>query len=111
MRPARASGLTAIPDAGRHLSDGLVVEGALVARLLGLRLLAVDARLVVAPAALREPPPPSAVRARPERIGAALTAAERCLDDGAASLEAARDAISTAAAAGHGNGAQERLAP
>jgi hypothetical protein len=73
----------AIPDGERELSDGLLVEASLVARLLRVRLLAIDARLIIAPARVdgRSPAGP---------IGARLAAAERSLSEGAASLAASR---------------------
>jgi hypothetical protein len=42
--------LTAIPDRRRRPSDGLVVEARIVARVLGLRLLTLEATVVVVPA-------------------------------------------------------------
>ena len=42
--------LTAIPDRRRRLSDGVLVDASLHARLLGLRLLTVDATIVLVPA-------------------------------------------------------------
>lgn len=83
--------MTATPDGSRQLSDGLLIEGSLTARLLGLRLLSIDTRIVVAPAALREGSAPSAPAARrvgAAPLGAALARAERCLDEGAAQLAA-----------------------
>jgi hypothetical protein len=74
--------LVAIPDGGGRLAEGLLVEGSLVARLLGVRLLAIDARLVVAPARLKALPGagPGMPRARPHAVGVKLVAAERLLD-------------------------------
>ena len=42
--------LTAIPDRRRRLSDGVLVDASIHARLLGLRLLTVDASIVLVPA-------------------------------------------------------------
>lgn len=42
------------PDEESRLSDGVLVETALVARVLGLRLLRVDGTVLLAPARLRE---------------------------------------------------------
>ena len=42
--------LTAIPDRRRRLSDGVLVDASIHARLLGLRLLTVDATIVLVPA-------------------------------------------------------------
>jgi hypothetical protein len=40
----------AVPDRTRRLSDGVLVDASLQARLLGMRLLTVDATVVLAPA-------------------------------------------------------------
>jgi hypothetical protein len=60
----------------------VLVEGSLVARLLGVRLLAIDARLVLAPARLKALPQaaPGMPPARPRAIGGRLVAAQRLLD-------------------------------
>jgi hypothetical protein len=42
--------LTATPDRRRRLSDGVLVDASVHARLLGLRLLTVDASIVLVPA-------------------------------------------------------------
>jgi hypothetical protein len=42
--------LTAIPDRRRRLSDGVLVDASIHARLLGLRLLTIDATIVLVPA-------------------------------------------------------------
>jgi hypothetical protein len=80
QRPATS--LVAVPDSGGRLSEGLVIEGTVVARLLGLRLLVLDARIVLAPAQLKDPP--SADQGTPSvrshAVGARLTAAQRLLD-------------------------------
>ena len=93
--------LIAVPDGGRQLSEGLLVEASVVARLLRIRLLAIDARLVVAPAQvegrrraaarvadgmLAPATPPTRTRA----IGVGLSTAEQFLSEGAASLAASR---------------------
>jgi hypothetical protein len=44
--------LTARPDRRRRLSDGVLVDASIHARLLGLRLLTVDASIVLVPAEL-----------------------------------------------------------
>jgi hypothetical protein len=71
----------AVPDSGGRLADGLLVEGSLVARLLGVRLLAIDARLVLAPARLKALPQaaPGTPRLGPHAIGVRLVAAQRLL--------------------------------
>jgi hypothetical protein len=62
-------------------ADGVVVEASVVARLFGLRLLSVNASVVVSPARVR-----GRMRAGP--IGTRLLTAERLIDEGAASLAA-----------------------
>jgi hypothetical protein len=47
--------LTAIPDRRRRLSDGVLVDASIHARLLGLRLLTVDATIVLVPADVSAP--------------------------------------------------------
>jgi hypothetical protein len=87
------------PDGGRRLSEGLVLEASVVARLLRIRLLVIDASVVITPARVKGPAPvrtssgresplPPPVRAHP--IGEGLAAAERSLSDGAASLAQSR---------------------
>jgi hypothetical protein len=80
-----STNLIAVPDDGRPLSEGLLVEASIVARLLRIRLLAIDARLIVAPARVqRRTRTPVTPRTRSRRIGTGLAAAERMLDEGAA---------------------------
>lgn len=62
----------------------------MVARLLGLRLLKADAAVVVAPAEMRAVAP-AAPRIRPRPIGAGLAAAERCIEEAAATLAASQE--------------------
>jgi hypothetical protein len=75
-----STSLIAVPDGGRQLSEGLLVDASVVARLLRVRLLEIDARLVVAPAQVRDvgsrAPPPGT-----HAIGTRLAAAERLLGD------------------------------
>jgi hypothetical protein len=82
--------LTAVPDGGRRLSEGLVVEASVVARLFRIRVLAIDAGLVISPARVTSRSPVVAPRARSRAIGAGLAAAERSIGEGAASLAASR---------------------
>lgn len=42
--------LTAVPDRRGHLADGILIEGKILARVLGIRILKVDTTVVVAPA-------------------------------------------------------------
>ncbi|HWM09433.1 MAG TPA: hypothetical protein VNO82_08810 [Solirubrobacteraceae bacterium] len=69
-----------------------------MARLLGIRLLALDAKLVVAPAEVKGRTRHLAGGAprRTRAIGAGLSAAERALSEGALSLAGARGMRSTA---------------
>jgi hypothetical protein len=96
--------LTAIPDRRRRPSEGLVVEARIVARLLGLRLLTLDATVMVVPAEVKAPTPtggrtqpPAPARyngAPPKRTGAVsgLAEAVRRIDEGAAILAEVRAA-------------------
>lgn len=85
-----STNLIAVPDDGRPLSEGLLVEASIVARLLRIRLLAIDARLIVAPAHVqRRTQTPVTPRTRGRRIGTGLAAAERMLDERAAGLRRA----------------------
>ena len=96
-----STNLIAVPDDSRPLSEGLLVEASIVARLLRIRLLAIDARLIVAPAHVqrrtqtpvtprtRRTQTPVTPRTRGRRIGTGLAAAERMLDEGAAGVRCA----------------------
>jgi hypothetical protein len=85
-----STNLIAVPDDGRPLSEGLLVEASIVARLLRIRLLAIDARLIVAPAHVqRRTRTPVTPRTRSRRIGTELAAAERMLNEGAAGVRRA----------------------
>jgi hypothetical protein len=70
-------------------ADELLVEARIVARLLGIRLLTIDASVIVAPAQLHGRA--AGELSAPGAIGPGLAAAERLLGDGAASLAASRD--------------------
>ena len=81
---------TLAPDAASHLSDGVVVETRLVARLLGMRILRVDGVVHLAPARLERlgphPPGNGTVAALPtvaadRELGAGLARASRLLED------------------------------
>ncbi len=96
--------LKAVPDRRRRPSDGLVVEASIVARLLGIRLLALDATVVIvpadvtAPSAARQPRLRASARSNgvtPVRSGTngrGLAEAVRRIDEGAAILAEARHA-------------------
>jgi len=100
--------LRGTPDERRRPSDGVVAEASIVARLLRLRLLTLDAVVMVTPAAVTAPrradaalPPATsaAVRGTPgtppaRPIGARLAQAARTLDESAATLAATRNAAS-----------------
>jgi hypothetical protein len=95
--------LTAAPDRRRRPSDGLVVEASIVARLLGVRLLRLNATVVIAPADVTAQPsarhdsrprtrtrplgvPPS----RSAPVGGGLAQAVQRIDESAAILAEAR---------------------
>jgi hypothetical protein len=66
--------LTAIPDRRRRLSDGVLVDASIHARLLGLRLLTIDATIVLVPADVAGTSPaahPAAQRPAPRPLGPA----------------------------------------
>ena len=87
-----STNLIAVPDDGRPLSEGLLVEASIVARLLRIRLLTIDARLIVAPAHVqRRMQTAVTLRTRGRRIGTGLTVAERMLDEGAAGVRRERE--------------------
>lgn len=88
--------LIAVPDAGRPLSEGLVVEASVVARLFRMRLLAIDASVVIAPARVHGGTPAGVPPTQRRTIGAGLVAAERSIEEGASSLAASRAAGTTA---------------
>jgi hypothetical protein len=98
----RLATLEAVPDRRRRVSDGVLVEASILARLLGIRLLTLDATLVLVPAVVSAPPrtPPRrtrAPRARPAAVGRGLAEAVRSINEGAELLdEARRDGLSTA---------------
>ena len=98
--------LAAVPDRRRRPSDGLVVEASITARLLGIRLLKLDATVVVVPADVTapaaaphdsRPPAPawfaSAPPPRPAAAGRGLAEAVRNIHEGAAILAEARYAV------------------
>jgi hypothetical protein len=77
-----------VPAQERHLSDGVVVRAHVVARLLGVRLLRVDADVVLAPGVL-ERSRRAAPRVRVTNDEGLGTAAQY-LDEADAALDAAR---------------------
>lgn len=95
------SRVRAVPVGDRTLAGGVVVvDGAIVARLLGVRLLKLDLSLAVAPAqvttsarpaAAPPPPPPIEVNGSRRRPRGQLAEAVRLIDEGTTSLAALRD--------------------
>ena len=83
VTPRLTTDLVAVPDSSGELSEGLLVEASLVARLLRIRLLAIDARLIVTPAqiAARSGVASTTERTWPRAVGTRLAAAERLLGD------------------------------
>jgi hypothetical protein len=69
-----------IPDSSKQLSDGVVVQASVLARLLGVKLLTVDATVLVSPAQLtgdeiqQDAGPVTAPRPQPEVHGLVLGA-------------------------------------
>jgi pyridoxal biosynthesis lyase PdxS len=95
--------LTAIPDRRRRLADGVLVDARIRARLLGIRLLTLDATVVLVPAdvapaaaSARYPPRRASVGSssvpatRPARPGRGLAEALRRIDEGAELLAQTR---------------------
>jgi hypothetical protein len=101
-RTTSLAGLKAVPDPVKRLSDGVLVEACIRARLLGMPLLKVEATIVLAPAGLTAPI--SAARdlprssARPSRAASTrsgdsregLAEAVRTINEGAELLADAR---------------------
>jgi hypothetical protein len=101
-RSRAPAGLTAVPDPSKRLSDGVLVEACVRARLMGIPLLKVEATVVLAPAGLTAPT--SAPRVLPIRSsaqssrtarrsgvpGQGLAEAVRRIDEGAELLAKAR---------------------
>lgn len=85
--------LRADPDRGQRLSEGLLVEASVVARVLRIRLLVINASVIVGPAQVEGRTRPTTYGggvAQRQAIGAGLAAAERCLNEGADSLARSR---------------------
>lgn len=105
---------TVVPDSSKRLSDGLLIETSVLARLFGIKLLTLEGAVVVTPAQLSEPaeghPVVTDTAALPraydvvtgprrtqglptgarsgQRIGSQLADAVRLLDESAGDLEA-----------------------
>jgi hypothetical protein len=100
--------LTAVPDRGRRLSHGVLIEGSILARVMGIRLLTLDATVVLVPADVTAPgsvapdrpihtslPPDATTRSRSSAAGTGLAEAVRSLNEGAELLAQARRIRST----------------
>lgn len=91
---------TVAPDGRRRLSQGVLVEASILARLLGLRLLMLEATVVLTPADVTTRssgqrrtagrPPGASPPRRSAAAGRGLADAVRNLDEGAKLLEQAR---------------------
>lgn len=111
VKTAAPVGLTAVPDRKRRLSDGFLVEASILARVLGIRLLTLDATVVLVPADVTAPSsePPDLPESRTARsldsaparpsglavgqagaVGSGLADAVRSINEGAALLAEAR---------------------
>jgi len=96
--PADQVVLPALGDRRRHRSDGVVIEAFVLARLLGIRLLKLNATIVlhpadVSPVPLQRPGEPrarSAGRGLAAPGGRGLADAVRSIDEGAALLAEVR---------------------
>jgi hypothetical protein len=95
--------LTAAPDRNRRASDGVLIETSVLARLLGIRLLTLDATVVLMPAEVTAPrsaahlpeerasaPPPGRLPPRPGAASRGLAEAVRNINEGSAVLAATR---------------------
>jgi hypothetical protein len=84
--------LAAFPHRRKRLSDGVLVEGSILARVLGLRLLTLEATVVLAPADVVDAAArPSGRRPLPPRVvGRGLAEAARTIDQGSEFLAEAR---------------------
>jgi hypothetical protein len=93
----------AIPDRRRRLSEGVLVDARIRARLLGIRLLTIDATVVLAPAdvsapsvAAHDPPQRASVRSsgisrnRSAATGLGLAEAVQSINEGMELLAATR---------------------
>lgn len=87
------SRLTALPDTSGRLADGTLVKASILARVLGIRLLTVEATVAVVPAAPADSPrtrSSGALRVRSRAAGPRLAEAARSISEGAALLEGTR---------------------
>lgn len=94
--------LTAVPDRKKCLSDGILVRGTILARVLGMRILTLDTTVMLAPAEITaessaptNPPTITSARSygvspRPRAAGHGLAEAIRNINDGAEILAKSR---------------------
>lgn len=83
----------AVPDGKGRLSEGIVVEASVLGRVLGVRLLRLEASVVISPAEITEAPRPQAkLNGSHPPAGRHLADAVRLIDESAASLAASRRA-------------------
>jgi len=82
--------LGAAPDPGRRLSDGILIQASVLARLAGIKLLRLEATVVLVPAEVsgsettpRRTPPPRRVLPADTPAGRSLADAVRRIDEGA----------------------------
>lgn len=82
----------AFPDRRKRLSDGVLVEASVLARVLGVRLLTLEATVVLAPAEIAAHPAarPSGRRQPPSGVGRGLAEAARTIEQGSEVLAEAR---------------------
>ena len=82
------------------MSEGTLVRARVRARVLGVKLLSLEARVVLEPVELEVPvavlPPRRGPTGEPRPIGVGLAQATRAIDEGEASLAAARNGVSGA---------------
>lgn len=107
-RQGRTVTLRGQPDSRRRPSDGIVAEASIVARLLRLRLLTLDATVLVSPAVVKAQSPGARsvdspafdgralARAPAPPVGGRLAEAARTVHESAATLAATRHAAGSA---------------
>jgi len=78
------------PSATWRSADAVVVEASIRGRVLGLRLLALDAAIVITPTEMAPPRAPALPPGRATHHGDALADAVRLIDESSATLDAAR---------------------
>ena len=115
LEVAREGQVIAAPDRDGSLAEGILVEAAAVVRLFGMRLLTLDASVVISPAELSDPPDVPPVASKPvleearrplrsQPAGADLARAQLVINEAAASLTASRAATEREAAKARSDG-------